>query len=217
VTAPELYTAIMEAKGTISLSKDDALSYECPKRLARLVEALKPQLVAYLRSESVWDKRQMPMKCACRCAHRPSFPHHHAPVEQWVAVDAWGRDAAKPIEPTPYKEDAIWGLPPYPHDPVPEWRWANCATSEPAALPKTEDDVRALLPPGVRLAAFRPTRPPLLISRLSVVSNVPLFIGTTLEHLRAAREGRSWLAGNWSVRELMEVLEQVGVKVEVEP
>src|SRR5450759_74770 len=38
VTAPELYTAIMEARGTISLSKDDALSYECPKRLARLVE-----------------------------------------------------------------------------------------------------------------------------------------------------------------------------------
>lgn len=88
---------------------------------------------------------------------------------------------------------------------------------QPAQLPKSDEDVRALLPPGVRLVAFERKPAPLAISRLSIVGNVPLFISTTLEQLRAALDGRPWLAGNWSVRELVEVLEQAGVKLEVEP
>ena len=79
------------------------------------------------------------------------------------------------------------------------------------------EDVRALLPSGVRLVAFERKPAPLAISRLSIVSNVPLFISTTLEQLRSAVEGKPWLAGNWSLRELIETLEQVGVTVEVAP
>jgi len=57
--------------------------------------------------------------------------------------------------------------------------------------------------------------PPVVITTWAVVNDVPLFIRTTLDQLRAAFRGDCWLAGNWSVRDLCERLEQVGVKVEV--
>jgi len=47
-------------------------------------------------------------------------------------------------------------------------------------------------------------------------ATVPEFIQITLGQLEAAMAGQNWLAGNSSVRELVERLEQVGVKVSVE-
>ena len=72
------------------------------------------------------------------------------------------------------------------------------------------------MPTGVRLLRWVPERPPVVIERWAVVNDVPQFIQTTLGQLQAAMAGKNWLAGNRSVRELVERLEQVGVKVEIE-
>ena len=51
---------------------------------------------------------------------------------------------------------------------------------------------------------------------MGVVTHVDKFIGATLRELRARLEGKDFLAGNWSLRELVDRLEQVGVVVSVE-
>jgi hypothetical protein len=71
------------------------------------------------------------------------------------------------------------------------------------------------MPEGVRLLAWAPERPPVAIETWAIVNDVPQFIRTALEQLRAAKAGENWLAGNWSVSELIDRLEQVGVTVEV--
>jgi len=69
---------------------------------------------------------------------------------------------------------------------------------------------------GVRLLAWEPKQPPVAIVTWAVVNDVPQFIRATLTQLEAALRGKNWLAANRSVRELVERLEQVGVKVNVE-
>src|SRR5664280_380442 len=69
---------------------------------------------------------------------------------------------------------------------------------------------------GVRLLQWAPQLPPVAIESWAVVNDVLQFIQTTLSQLQAAMDGRNWLAGNRSVRELVDRLEQVGVKVSVE-
>jgi hypothetical protein len=56
--------------------------------------------------------------------------------------------------------------------------------------------------------------PTLLIDE--VVGNVHKFVAATLLQLRARLVGKDSLAGNWSFRELVDRLEQVGVVVEIE-
>jgi hypothetical protein len=72
------------------------------------------------------------------------------------------------------------------------------------------------MPPGVRLLKWEPKTPPVAIVRMGIVSNVDKFIGATLRELRARLEGKDFLAGNWSLSELVDRLEQVGVEVRVE-
>jgi hypothetical protein len=72
------------------------------------------------------------------------------------------------------------------------------------------------MPPGVTLLQWAPLSPPVAIERWAVVTDVPRFVETTLSQLRAAISGKNWLAGNRSVREVVDRLEQVGVKVSVE-
>jgi hypothetical protein len=72
------------------------------------------------------------------------------------------------------------------------------------------------MPPGVRLLKWKPKTPPVAIVRMGIVTNVDKFIGATLRELRARLEGKDFLAGNWSLRELVDRLEQVGVAVKVE-
>ena len=71
------------------------------------------------------------------------------------------------------------------------------------------------MPAGVRLISWIPKKPPVVLTRWSVVTDTELFARSTLEQLGAALAGNNWGAGNWSVRELIERLEQVGVKVEI--
>ena len=71
------------------------------------------------------------------------------------------------------------------------------------------------MPPGVRLISWQPKEPPVVIEHCSVVTDTRLFAIRTLEQLAAALQGQRWLAGNWSVRQLVDRLEQCGVVVEV--
>jgi len=84
-----------------------------------------------------------------------------------------------------------------------------------AAVEETDLGGPPPMPEGIRLLAWAPERPPVAIETWAIVNDVSQFIGTTLEQLRSAIVGENWLAGNWSVRELVERLEQVGVRVEV--
>ena len=84
------------------------------------------------------------------------------------------------------------------------------------ALEKTIQSGPPPMPKGVRLLQWAPQLPPVAIESWAVVNDVLQFIQTTLSQLQAAMDGRNWLAGNRSVRELVDRLEQVGVKVSVE-
>jgi len=72
------------------------------------------------------------------------------------------------------------------------------------------------MPPGVRLLKWDPKTPPVAIARMGIVSNIDKFIDATLRELGARLQGKNFLAGNWSLRELVDRLEQVGVRVQVE-
>jgi hypothetical protein len=72
------------------------------------------------------------------------------------------------------------------------------------------------MPPGVRLLKWEPKTPPVAIVRMGIVSNVDKFVDATLRQVRARLEGKDFLAGNWSLRELVDRLEQVGVLVSIE-
>jgi hypothetical protein len=71
------------------------------------------------------------------------------------------------------------------------------------------------MPPSIQLLSWNLREPPIVIERWSVVNDAALFASHTLNQLEAALAGKNWLAGNWSVRELVDRLEQVGVQVQV--
>lgn len=71
------------------------------------------------------------------------------------------------------------------------------------------------MPDGVQLLHWAPKTPPILLTQCAVVINTQRFIETTLQELDSALQGKNWLAGNRSTRELVERLEQVGVHVAV--
>jgi len=72
------------------------------------------------------------------------------------------------------------------------------------------------MPSGVRLLRWSPKTPPVVLQQCSVVIDVEKFIVATLAQLKARLQGKDFAAGNWSKRELIERLEQVGVEVEVD-
>jgi len=80
----------------------------------------------------------------------------------------------------------------------------------------TGGKIPPLMPPGVRLVKWEPKDPPIAIVRMGVVIEVHKFIRAALRELRARLEGKNFLAGNWSLHELIDRLEQVGVLVSVE-
>lgn len=92
-------------------------------------------------------------------------------------------------------------------------------------LQQHRDEIVALLkvqqssswmPAGVRLLNWKLKKPPAAIINMGIVTDVNKFVATTLLQLRARLEGKDFLAGNWSLRELIERLEQVGVKLAIE-
>jgi hypothetical protein len=72
------------------------------------------------------------------------------------------------------------------------------------------------MPAGVRLLRWDLKPPPVEINTISVVLDPQRFAETTLRQLEASIQRKPWAAGNWSVRDLVERLEQVGVQVNVE-
>ena len=92
-------------------------------------------------------------------------------------------------------------------------------------LRRLREDVRTFLrhrlslpplPHGVSVVEWNPKQDPVVLTRFSIVVDVQAFITATLRDLEAALTGKEWLAGNRSVREILETLEQVGVKLRVE-
>jgi hypothetical protein len=68
----------------------------------------------------------------------------------------------------------------------------------------------------VRILVWDLLPAPVVITNFSVVNDVDRFARSTLRQLGNALAGRDWRAGNWSIRDLVERLEQVGVKVAIE-
>jgi len=71
------------------------------------------------------------------------------------------------------------------------------------------------LPQGVRLVRWEPKPAPVILTRYEVVTEVSRFVEMTLLELKAALAGKHRLAGQRSVRELMDRLEQCGVFVQI--
>ena len=71
-----------------------------------------------------------------------------------------------------------------------------------------------LMPQGVRLVNWAPREPPLVLVKCSVVNDVVGFIRRSLQELGVALSG-DHVAAAHSVRELADVLEQAGVRVEI--
>jgi hypothetical protein len=72
------------------------------------------------------------------------------------------------------------------------------------------------MPIGVRMVRWDPKPAPVILTEVLVVTNVSRFISMTLLELKAALAGKRWQSGHWSVRELVDRLEQCGVCVEIE-
>jgi hypothetical protein len=90
------------------------------------------------------------------------------------------------------------------------------AHREEVALLLRERQEVPLMPAGVRLVRWEPKPAPVMLTQCAVVTNVRRFVAMTLLELKAALHGKRWQSGHWSVRELMDRLEQCGVWVEVE-
>jgi len=72
------------------------------------------------------------------------------------------------------------------------------------------------MPPGVRLVHWEPKPAPVVLTQSSVVTDVDRFIRMTLLELKATLAGKRWQSGHWSVRDLVDRLEQCGVRLEIE-
>ncbi|MBZ5689159.1 MAG: hypothetical protein LAP86_29490 [Acidobacteriia bacterium] len=70
------------------------------------------------------------------------------------------------------------------------------------------------MPAGIRLAAWKPKRSPVVLTRFSVVIDTYSFINRTLAELEAVATSTNRSISH--VRELIERLEQVGVRVELD-
>lgn len=69
------------------------------------------------------------------------------------------------------------------------------------------------MPEGIRLIRWEPKQAPVILTQWAVVSDVLRFVQMTMLELRVALAGKRTLAGNHSVRELIDRLEQCGVIV----
>jgi glutathione S-transferase len=72
------------------------------------------------------------------------------------------------------------------------------------------------LPAGVRLIQWEPRQAPFALSKYAVVTDAEKFIATTLKQLDARLQRTTWVAGNWSLSELVCRLESAGCYVVIE-
>ena len=71
------------------------------------------------------------------------------------------------------------------------------------------------LPKGLRLVLYAPKKPPVAIEQCSVVTNVDLFIRTTLNDLEIKLNDTAGVKGGWTVRQMLDRLRQVGIVLEI--
>jgi hypothetical protein len=72
------------------------------------------------------------------------------------------------------------------------------------------------MPPGVRLVHWEPKPAPVVLTQYSCVKHVGRFVRMTLLELKAALASKRWQSGHRSPRELVDRLEQCGVRLEIE-
>ncbi|MGO9325223.1 MAG: hypothetical protein ACLP07_11740 [Terracidiphilus sp.] len=72
---------------------------------------------------------------------------------------------------------------------------------------------RPAMPAGVRLVSWSPKAAPVQLSECSTVTDVELFIRSTLRQLEARLSGKDWLAGGWGLSGLLARLEACGCVV----
>lgn len=72
---------------------------------------------------------------------------------------------------------------------------------------------RPAMPAGVRLVTWSPKAAPVKMSPCSTVTNVDLFVRSTLRQLEAILTGKDWLAGGWGLSGLLDRLAAVGCHV----
>ena len=68
----------------------------------------------------------------------------------------------------------------------------------------------------MRLVDWEPKPAPVVLTRYSVVTDVNRFIRMTLLELKAALADKRWQSGHRSASELIDRLEQCGVRLEIE-
>ena len=86
--------------------------------------------------------------------------------------------------------------------------------AEVAELLRTREVIPAM-PPQVKLVEWSPKEPPIAIESCAVVVDVARFVQSTLGQLeRALANPKRWVG--WTVPQLVDCLQQVGVLVEVE-
>lgn len=72
------------------------------------------------------------------------------------------------------------------------------------------------MPKGIRLVRWEPRPAPIAVTRVEIVTDVPSFVRMTLLEMQNALINERWLAGNRSVRELIDRLEECGVAIEID-
>jgi hypothetical protein len=69
---------------------------------------------------------------------------------------------------------------------------------------------------GVRVIRWEPVDHPVRIARWATVTDARRFAENALVQIEALLMGGTWQAGNWTLAQLLERLEAVGVTVEIE-
>ena len=72
------------------------------------------------------------------------------------------------------------------------------------------------LPSGLRLISYLPKKPPVAFEQCSIVTNLDLFIKTTLADLEAKLNHPTPTPWGWTVQQMLDRLRQVGLVIEVE-
>jgi hypothetical protein len=72
---------------------------------------------------------------------------------------------------------------------------------------------RPAMPAGVQLVSWSPKTAPVKLSPCSTVTNVDLFVRSTLRQLEAQVSGKHWIAGGWGLSGLLDRLAAVGCHV----
>jgi hypothetical protein len=72
---------------------------------------------------------------------------------------------------------------------------------------------RPIMPAGVKLVRWEPVAAPVRLNSCLTVIDTERFIRATLRHIEGRLASDDWRAGHWSLTELLQRLEAVGVSV----